>query len=73
MLEIFRQMALIFEVFCDFYCVNINKLFVGDFLEVVLFLSQFRVLLYYFFEIYLTLIDLTINWFGNKRLIIHLV
>ena len=42
MLEIFRQMALIFEFICDFYFVNINKLFVGDFLEVVLFLSQFH-------------------------------
>ena len=35
-------MALIFEFICAFYFVNINKLFVGDFLEVVLFLSQFH-------------------------------
>ena len=42
MFEIFRQMAFIFEFIFAFYFVNINKLFVGDFLEVVLFLSQFH-------------------------------
>ena len=42
MFEIFRKMAFIFEFIFAFYFVNINKLFVGDFLEVVLFLSQFH-------------------------------
>ena len=42
MLEIFRQMAFIFEFIFAYYFFNINKLFVGDFLEVVLFLSQFH-------------------------------
>ena len=51
-------MAFILEFFFAFYFVNINKLFVGDFLEVVLSLSQFhpkkklsqfRVLLYMYY------------------------
>ena len=58
MFEIFRQMAFIFEFIFAFYFVNINKLFVGDFLEVVLFLSQFhsnKTLIHFRVQLYLKL------------------